>query len=125
MKVTLECCAVAGRAVEKFLPTNLKPAIRDVIDEGLGIKTQEGRASTSVGGTNAPPVVARRAAPAQKPQPAARQQQSSPKRDAGGYGGGQQHNNNAPPHGARAESRDCGAGSVSWEEPPGRRGGGD
>ena len=39
VKLTLECCAVAGRAVEKFLPKNLKPAIRDVIDEGLGIKT--------------------------------------------------------------------------------------
>ena len=39
VKVTLECCAIAGRAVEKFLPKNLKPAIRDVIDEGLGIKT--------------------------------------------------------------------------------------
>jgi centrosomal protein CEP104 len=39
VKLTLECCAIAGRAVEKFLPKNLKPAIRDVIDEGLGIKT--------------------------------------------------------------------------------------
>ena len=39
VKVTLECCAIAGRAVEKFLPRTLKPAIRDIIDEGLGIKT--------------------------------------------------------------------------------------
>jgi centrosomal protein CEP104 len=36
VKVTLECCAIAGRAVEKFLPKNLKPAIREIIDEGLG-----------------------------------------------------------------------------------------
>ena len=36
VKVTLECCAIAGRAVEKFLPRNLKPAIREIIDEGLG-----------------------------------------------------------------------------------------
>ena len=36
VKVTLECCAIAGRAVEKYLPKNLKPAIREIIDEGLG-----------------------------------------------------------------------------------------
>ena len=45
VKLTLECCAIAGRAVEKFLPKNLKPAIRDVIDEGLGIKTGMDRAN--------------------------------------------------------------------------------
>jgi hypothetical protein len=27
---------LAGRAVEKYLPKNLKPAIREIIDEGLG-----------------------------------------------------------------------------------------
>ena len=43
VKVTLECCNIAGRAVEKFLPKNLKPAIRDIIDEGLGVKTGGGR----------------------------------------------------------------------------------
>ena len=42
VKVTLECCNIAGRAVEKFLPKNLKPAIRDIIDEGLGVKTGAG-----------------------------------------------------------------------------------
>ena len=76
VKVTLECCAIAGRSVEKFLPKNLKPAIRDVIDEGLGIKTGGG----GVGMTNV-------SAPVRAPQ---RQQQkpSTPKRNAGsGYGG--------------------------------------
>ena len=48
VKLTLECCAIAGRAVEKFLPKNLKPAIRDVIDEGLGIKTGMDRANDDV-----------------------------------------------------------------------------
>ena len=36
VKVALECCAIAGRAVEKYLPRNLKPAIREIIDEALG-----------------------------------------------------------------------------------------
>jgi centrosomal protein CEP104 len=50
VKVTLECCNIAGRLVEKFLPKNLKPAIRDIIDEGLGVKTGGGGPAPNVGG---------------------------------------------------------------------------
>ena len=50
VKVTLECCNIAGRLVEKFLPKNLKPAIRDIIDEGLGVKTGGGGPAPTGGG---------------------------------------------------------------------------
>ena len=77
MKLTLECCAIAGRAVEKFLPKNLKPAIRDVIDEGLGIKTggagagAETRAAATAGSAARPTEPRGRAAPGTPPARAA------------------------------------------------------
>ena len=76
VKVTLECCNIAGRAVEKFLPKNLKPAIRDIIDEGLGVKTGAGgggaggarKSAATPGKGKAPPPAGQRApAPAAGP----------------------------------------------------------
>lgn len=72
VKVTLECCNIAGRAVEKFLPKNLKPAIRDIIDEGLGVKTGAGggggggarKSAATPGKGKAPPPNAGQRAPA-------------------------------------------------------------
>jgi len=61
VKVTLECCAIAGRAVEKFLPRNLKPAIREIIDEGLG-----GAAPAPAAAAKKPAAAARKPAPPPK-----------------------------------------------------------
>ena len=70
-KLALECCAVAGRAVEKFLPRTLKPAIRDVIDEGLGIRAGGGAAGGGAhgktGGRDAPRRAPTRGAPGTPP----------------------------------------------------------
>ena len=78
VKVTLECCNITGRAVEKFLPKNLKPAIRDIIDEGLGVKTGAGggvggggaRKSAATPGKGKAPPPAGRGAPAPAAGPA-------------------------------------------------------
>ena len=99
VKLTLECCAIAGRAVEKFLPKNLKPAIRDVIDEGLGIKT--GGAGDGVhqrgGGYG-------QASAARPSEPRGRAAPGTPpgaRGGGGGYGGGYAAGGNPNPSGSR------------------------
>jgi centrosomal protein CEP104 len=91
VKVTLECCAVAGRAVEKFLPKNLKPAIRDIIDEGLGIKTNKQATSKQDNVAAAMGAAKPRQSAGSKP-PA-----TPPDRRGGGGGGGGGGGYRAPP----------------------------
>ena len=96
VKVTLECCAIAGRAVEKFLPKNLKPAIRDIIDEGLGIKTNGagGRGGTASKQDN---VAAAMGAAKPRQSAGSKPPATPPDRRGGGGGGGGGGGYRAPP----------------------------